>query len=120
MVAPGQVGVGDVLTYSILVLNEGFKTSTETQLCDTMAQGTAYVPGSAGASGGMITDGCPLCWSGTVAPGLAISLTYQVTVVNSGKIVNAAVITDQNGLTTLLTAESCIGCVHLPLILKLK
>ena len=72
---------GATVTYTIRLVNRGdLYTSTPFALTDTIPPGTTYVPGSARASEGTISDGKGITWNGTIAGMQSLTATYAVTV----------------------------------------
>jgi uncharacterized repeat protein (TIGR01451 family) len=113
---------GGTLTYTLLIANAG--GSTAFTLTDAIPISTTYVPGSAWASTGTITDVASITWSGTVSANVTISATFGV-VVDPGidsptAIVNTAVLTGGIDSPHTLQATAIISGtdIYLPLILR--
>jgi uncharacterized repeat protein (TIGR01451 family) len=113
---------GETLTYTLLIANAG--SSTAFTLTDSIPISTTYVPGSAWASAGTITDVAGITWSGTVSANVTISATFDV-VVDSGidsptAIVNTAVLTGGIGSPHTLQATAIISGTdrYFPLVLR--
>ena len=113
---------GETLTYTLLIANAG--SSTAFTLTDSIPISTTYVPGSAWASTGTITDVAGITWSGTVSANATISATFGV-VVDPGvdsptAIVNTAVLTGGIGSPHTLQATSIISGTdrYFPLVLR--
>jgi uncharacterized repeat protein (TIGR01451 family) len=111
--SPPNPDQGDVLSYSIVLVNNGPYSATETVLFDRIPVSTTYVPGSAEATSGTfvgdpITEALTypqgITWQGTVAPDVPVTVTFGVTVNKQTAIRNRAVITDRYGTITELTA----------------
>jgi len=113
---PEQAGVGDVLTYTIVLSNSGLTRSTNTLLFDAIPAHTTYVSGSAQATSGMLGDADGIRWIGTVIPGQTITITFRVTVNEQTCIRNTAIVTDQHGAVTVLTALVNARRLYLPIV----
>lgn len=111
--ASGTVTQGDRMRYTLELRNRGAIPLTGVSLADVIPAGLAYVAGSATATAGTVAvAGSAVNWSGvgTLAPGAAVTATFDVTIVavtppqqayvNQGTAVSAetgAVRTDGNG-----------------------
>jgi uncharacterized repeat protein (TIGR01451 family) len=72
---------GDVLTYTITLLNNGNMTARYAQAFDDIPANTTYVTGSANATGGTISlVGGRVRWTGAVTPGINVVITFRVQV----------------------------------------
>jgi uncharacterized repeat protein (TIGR01451 family) len=84
---PNPTTVGDVVTYTLVVsLPENSGVSYNTQVVDLPPEGFVYIPGSATATQGSLTEqyGSPGTWTiGTMLPGDSVTLTYQATITSS-------------------------------------
>jgi uncharacterized repeat protein (TIGR01451 family) len=98
---------GDVLTYTVILDNEGSGDAPAVFLSDTMPLSTTYVPGSlafpAGAgAGGYDPAADAITWTGPVSAGLPVTLTFLVdtdpALVDGAVITNTAFISDGGGL----------------------
>jgi uncharacterized repeat protein (TIGR01451 family) len=128
LVSAEQVGVGELLTYTVVLLNEGSASALDTVLFDTIPISTTYVPGSAQATSGELTgsgwitntlvypDG--IRWTGTLVPHQPITVSFQVTVGRESAIENTAVVTDHYGTVTTLTATVNTRRLYMPLVLR--
>jgi uncharacterized repeat protein (TIGR01451 family) len=78
--ASANVHPGDVATYTLHVRNSGTAPSSITTVSDPIPADTTYVPGSAAVLGGGILDAnaSHVNWSGTVAAGSQVTITFQV------------------------------------------
>jgi uncharacterized repeat protein (TIGR01451 family) len=103
-VSAGRADVGDVLTYTLVLHNAGLSPSENTLLFDPIPARTTLISGSVSASSGLVSECSGIRWAGTLTPAQPISITYRITVNEAGGIVNTAVVTDQHGLVTRLTA----------------
>jgi uncharacterized repeat protein (TIGR01451 family) len=103
-VRPFRAAAGEVLTYTILLLNEGNLSSRDTLLVDAVPTQTTYVSGSASASAGVLTEGDAIRWSGTVTPHQPVTITFSVTLEEASMVWNTAVVTDGKGGVTTLQA----------------
>ena len=100
-----QVQAGDTITYTIRLVNSGALSTTFT-LTDAIPLHTTYVPGSAWAGGGDITDTDGITWAGTITGSTSLTATFEVTVsatvTERTAIVNVATLTgDPDGPLTL-------------------
>lgn len=76
-VQPNQASVGDLLTYTLTLVNVG-RVALSVRLEDTPDAGLAYVPGSATPSEPLLQGG-RLVWSNlTLAPGARMVLSYRM------------------------------------------
>lgn len=93
----GTVSTGQLLTYTVSIINSGALSGTA-QLIDTPVAGTTYVPGSAvivSGGGSIIASGTTVTWTGTVTNGATIQVRLNAIVSGSyGVITNTATITD--------------------------
>ncbi len=81
-----EVEVGDTIVYALWVTNTGVLPANVT-LEDAIPEGTAYVPGSALATGGVwevVND--RLTWSGELEPDKDVLITFDVTVEACGGV----------------------------------
>ena len=116
--SPEEAGAGDVVTFTIALLNSGDWNAPDTVLFDAIPGPTTYVSGRAQATSGMVTDTGGIGWTGTVSPNLAVTITFQVTADEAVGIVNTAVLTDVYG--TVLDLVAWVNAQHLyvPLVLR--
>ncbi|MCS7069177.1 MAG: hypothetical protein NZN28_11185 [Meiothermus sp.] len=78
-VQPSRASVGDLLTYTLTVVNVG-RVALSVRLEDTPDAGLAYVPGSA-SPGEPLLQGGRLIWNNlTLAPGTRMVLSYKMRV----------------------------------------
>ncbi len=115
---PSQAGLGDVITFAILLRNSGLADALSTTLFDAIPLSTTYVAGSAQASSGLVADSGGIGWTGNVPSGGAVTVTFQVTVNAAAVIKNTAVVTDVYGATYSLSAWLNARRIYLPLVLK--
>jgi uncharacterized repeat protein (TIGR01451 family) len=88
---------GEVLTYTIGIVNSGDLTSTATALSDPIPAGTTYIPGSAQLTGtGTLTaTASSIDWTGGLGLSERVTVTFQVTLTaQSGSVTNTATISD--------------------------
>jgi len=87
---------GQMVTYTIVVRDLAAPPTATIYLTDDLPTGLSYLPGTLTATSGLVTDtGAPaLCWSGTLSPTPAVTVTYAVSVSAAAPqvITNAAVI----------------------------
>jgi uncharacterized repeat protein (TIGR01451 family) len=117
-VSSGRADVGDVLTYTLVLRNEGLSPSENTTLFDLIPARETLIAGSVSASSGLVTESTGVRWSGTLTPAQPVSITYRVTVDEADAIVNTAIVTDQHGLVTKLAAWVNPHTRYFPLMLN--
>jgi uncharacterized repeat protein (TIGR01451 family) len=117
-VKPEEAGAGDVLTYTIAVVNTGVTRATDSVLLDAIPAHTTYVPNSVHATSGVVTDTGGIGWTGAVTPGVRVTISFRVTVNEAVFIENTAVITDRYGVATVMMAWVNARRVYLPLLLR--
>lgn len=103
---------GDVVTYTVVVLNSGDLTGAATTLDDPIPSGAAYVPGSAvlTGSGTLTATASSIDWNGSLAPTERVTVTFQVTLTAiNGSVTNTATISDP------LIAAPVIKSVNTPI-----
>jgi uncharacterized repeat protein (TIGR01451 family) len=85
---------GEIVTYTIRLVNSGGQVDQPCSVTDTIPTGLSYVPSSLGATEGTVDDlQVPnLTWKGSLSQSRHITITYQVTVTGqvTGSIVNLA------------------------------
>jgi len=140
LVDPNEVYAGDVLTYTILLCNQGDGYATDTVLWDPIPAATNYITKSAQATSGKlaytvgITDTFVytevINWQGTISPSQAITIMFNVRVIKNTAslpafIENAAMVTDMHDRHIKLFVDSIIRgdtyderSVYLPLVLR--
>ncbi len=113
--APSTVTPGGLIQYTMSYRNIGNQTASRVRITDTIPQDTAYIAGSATASGSLISD--LISWNiGDVAAGGGGDVLFQVRVsslaATGQKISNTGAImsTDQtkasNTVTTIVSSQS--------------
>jgi uncharacterized repeat protein (TIGR01451 family) len=117
-VNPEEAGTGEVLTYTVVLYNTGIFSATDTTLFDAIPAHTTYVPNSACATSGVTTDTGGIGWMGTVTLNESVTITFRVTVNEQALIENRAVVTDQYGTPTILTAWVNARHTYLPVVLQ--
>jgi len=75
-----QVTIGQVLTYTLTISNSGAGDGMGTLVTDTWPAEVVYVPGSAWASSGVISDSAGITWMGTVTRSQVVTITAQMSV----------------------------------------
>jgi len=105
--APARAGVGDTITYDIVVMNPGQADATSVKVTDTLPDGISYVSSQPKAT----VDGQTLSWNiGTLAKGKQVSLAVKAKTTRTGSFENCADVTADHGLkgrscaTTVVTA----------------
>jgi uncharacterized repeat protein (TIGR01451 family) len=88
--SPDPVTVGDNLTYTITVTNNGPDAAANVVVTDTLPSGVTFVSASPGCvhAAGVVT-----CNLGTIAVGDSVTITIVVTVTAPGTISNTATVT---------------------------
>ena len=116
--SPDQADAGEMLTYTVVLLNSGYLSAANTLFFDALPARTTYVSGSAQATSGVLTDTDGIRWTGTLTPNQAVTITYRVTVTEKTFIENTAIVTDQYGTVTTLTAWVNARRLYLPVVEK--
>lgn len=116
--SPEEAGGGDVVTFTIALLNRGDWNAPDTVLFDPIPSQTTYLSGSAQATSGVLIDTGGIGWMGNVSPSQAVTITFQVTTNEAVGILNTAVLTDVYG--TVLDLVAWVNAQHLyvPLVLR--
>jgi uncharacterized repeat protein (TIGR01451 family) len=105
---PASVAVGDVVTYTIVVSNNGPDDAVAAMLSDATPAGLSFVDASAPCAGGFP------CALGTLAAGASVTVSAQYSVLSSAPttIVNTAVASsetsDPNGANSSSTALTAV------------
>jgi uncharacterized repeat protein (TIGR01451 family) len=116
--SPPDATAGQVVTFTLVLHNSGTTIATNASLFDAIPLSTTYVPGSAQASSGVVTYTDGIGWTGSIAPGAPVTITFRVTVDQGVLITNTAIVTDTYGITTPLTAWVNAKHVYLPVVLR--
>jgi uncharacterized repeat protein (TIGR01451 family) len=91
-----SVGPGEVVSYTLRLINTGGQVDGTAHLTDTIPAGLVYVPNSLWASQGSWDDSAQptLTWQGGINTAGSITVSYQVTATGevSGSIVNQAIL----------------------------
>jgi len=122
-VASAQIArTAQVLTYTLVLQNDGLH-SAQAHLIDPIPEQTAYLPGTARASSGLLTSTTEtLLWTVPVSIGQAVTLTFPVMISPTGAgryILNHASLDDGWGATHPLETYTWVKAhVFLPLVLK--
>jgi len=89
----GVVSPEDTLRYTVAIKNTGDQNATGVTFSDPVPIGTTYVPGSVTATGGSPlynAGSTQIEWTGNVAPGSSVMITFDVTV-NVGIMVGTVI-----------------------------
>jgi uncharacterized repeat protein (TIGR01451 family) len=78
-VTPRQVEAGQRMTYTLEVVNAGTELTSFT-VSDSIPEHTVYVPDSAWASGGTISDTSGILWTGDIGALTSLTATFAVTI----------------------------------------
>jgi uncharacterized repeat protein (TIGR01451 family) len=100
-VHPRQAAAGEVLTYTLVLRNQG-TAPTEALMVDPVPTSTTTI--SATASSGNLTHSDGLRWTGVITPGEPITISSWVTLTQDGVVANTAVLTDAYGVRTVMRA----------------
>jgi uncharacterized repeat protein (TIGR01451 family) len=117
-VHPSRAAASDVLTYTIILVNEGGLSSRDTLLVDAIPTQTTYITGSAMTSAGVLSDSGSIRWSGTLTPHQPVTITFSVMLGEASLVKNTAVVTDERGGVTTLWALVNGQRLWMPLILN--
>jgi uncharacterized repeat protein (TIGR01451 family) len=123
--SPDPVLVGEQLTYTLLVTNNGPQAATGVEVVDTLPGGVTFVSASAGCS---VAAGTVTCDVGDLAVGGEVEITIVVTADVEGGITNSATVTGAEqdpvpGNNTATQETNVIPAtlniyIYLPIILK--
>ncbi len=98
ILASANVHPGDTAKYTLVVRNTGTGAGSSTTVVDPIPVGASYVGGSAAVLGGgsLIASSATVNWSGSIAAGSGVTITYQVVVptVLGSVLTNTATIND--------------------------
>uniref|UniRef100_UPI000830CBCE DUF11 domain-containing protein n=1 Tax=Pseudotamlana agarivorans TaxID=481183 RepID=UPI000830CBCE len=90
-IAPMSGSVGDTVTFTVLVENQGTGNATGVDVQDVLPSGYNLVPGSISNSGVYLVGNNAIEWDDlSIANGLSVTLTYQAVVNDSGNYTNIA------------------------------
>jgi uncharacterized repeat protein (TIGR01451 family) len=117
-VAPEDAQAGEVITYTITLHNSGTQNAPGTTLVDPLPAHTTYVPHSAVATSGTLSDTNGIHWTGEISASATITVTFRATVTEEVFIENTALVTDTYGTTHTLVAHVNAARVYLPLIMR--
>jgi uncharacterized repeat protein (TIGR01451 family) len=117
---------GDILTYGITLLNaSGQQAPLSITLTDTIPANTAYIIGSLHSSAGQaVYSGGAIMWSGSLASGESVTISFRVTIdsslVGPQAIINEALLDDHVGMIRKVSARTLVNPVmrYLPLIFR--
>ncbi|MCL7453320.1 MAG: DUF11 domain-containing protein, partial [Anaerolineae bacterium] len=101
----------EALVYTLQLSNNGTRAA-QASLSDPVPLNTEYIPGSAWASTGTLTDSADLVsWNGTIAPGGSVTLKILVVPEPSAAasyVLNRAIISDGWGESHVLEAYTWV------------
>jgi uncharacterized repeat protein (TIGR01451 family) len=115
-VTPLDAAAGEVVTFTIALHNDGPEDAAGVSLSDPVPTHTTYIPHTAQATSGTLTDTDGIRWSGTIIAGGTVTVTLQVTVTEEVVIENTAVVTDTYGTPHTMTARVNEDRIYLPLV----
>ena len=114
--ASAAVHPGEMLSYTLRVVNNGKTPSTISTLSDPMPNGTTYVGGSAQVQGGGLlnANASGVNWSGTVINSQRVTITYNTIIrAASGFITNTFTLSDPAAVKpTVISTTSPVQPVH--------
>jgi uncharacterized repeat protein (TIGR01451 family) len=119
---PGEVDLGDTVTYTVYVRNAGGGTTTGV-MRDELPSQLSYETGSlvCGTGSCSHTAGV-IAWAGTLAPRSMVPVRFRATVLTSGgTITNTAVITDAGwgiGYSAAVAIRFSRNYIYLPLVVR--
>jgi len=110
----GTAAPGEVLRYTITLVNSGDMTAAGAVVTDAVPAHTSYVAGSVSGNASYESGANRIRWSGWVTPGVAVEVSYQVKVdtplTNGVVIENVAQVADgYHGEVLTRTASTIIG-----------
>src|SRR5262245_47027411 len=91
--SPDPVAVGQLLTYTLEVTNNGTDSATGVVATDTLPPTVTFVSASTSCTNDSGTVTCPLHLSGPMAPGIAVRRTITVAPNTAGTITNSVSVT---------------------------
>ena len=106
---------GDILTYSITLLNAiGQQAPLSVTVTDTIPANTAYIIGSLQSSAGQaVYSGGAILWSGSLASGQSVTISFGVTIdaslIGPQAIVNEALLDDHVGTIRKISARTLVN-----------
>jgi len=110
--ATPRAGVGDTITYDIVVTNPGKADATNTKVVDVMPDGITYVSSRPEAK----VDGQTLTWNlGRLAKGTKRSLTVKAKTTRTGTFWNPVTVTADHGLKDDAKDETVVTAPKLTL-----
>jgi uncharacterized repeat protein (TIGR01451 family) len=121
-VAPEEAARGDIVTYTVRLVNSGTVSAT-VALTDTLPETLAFHgPPTASAGGVPVTSADTLTWTGTVTDGATVTITYAALLTSTTTLtptaVNEAQIDDGAGNIYLRRVFVNACDVFLPLVLR--
>jgi uncharacterized repeat protein (TIGR01451 family) len=116
-VSPDTAAAGEMLTYTLVLRNDGITTPTDTLLVDALPTATTFISGSEQVTSGVLTATSGLLsWAVTLAPDVPVTATYSVILNESIPVQNTAVVTDRTGASVTLSAWVNARRVYLPVL----
>ncbi len=119
-----QAHPGEVLTYTLLLRNDGLAAAPAAWLTNPLPFHTSYLTGSLALQGGGAAgeaDGV-ITWTGALALGQPVTLTYQALIAHDGgyNIVGRASLSDGYGEVWQLVARTAVDYfkLYFPLVFK--
>ena len=108
--SPDPVYIGDNITYTMNVANNGPDAATNVVLTDTLPAGAAFVSASAGCGD---VSGTVTCAVGDLANGGTATIQIVVTATTTGTLTNSATVAsdvdDPNGLNDSASAQTTVN-----------
>jgi len=115
-VAPYQAGIGEVATYTLVLVNGGTAPALSAHLHDPLPGGTTHITGWASSGEYAFDEG--VHWTGPITPFEPVTVTFRVTVTTASLVTNVATLDDGYGGVVSVTAWLNAERVLLPLLTR--
>jgi len=113
--SPDPVSVGNNLTYTVVVTNNGPETGTGVTLTDTLPSSVTYVSASSTKGTPTKSGNTVTCSIGTLSSGASATVTIVVTPTTAGTITNTASVTcnetDTNSSNNIATESTTVNAL---------
>ncbi len=108
--APTTAVAGVPINYTVHLFNSGAQDSPDTNLINSLPQGTTYVPGSVSNGATYNSTTHEIEWTGNVPAGQTVDISFQITSNSAGNLTNMATINDASlSEAVVLTAETQVA-----------